>query len=165
MHSCSSTDLIDPADYSAAMLGRIFRLCLPLRHDSHSGRHGGPGYGDHSVNQGAMTFVVMLYKYEALRHPNPRIVCQHSIQLKTRARTFIPQVNISKYSNNHAAKMSSNNNPGNFANRPTEEVRAIASKGGQASGGGSSGGGGSSDNASESGGSGKQGFASSKFSS
>jgi len=26
-----------------------------------------------------------------------------------------------------------NDNPGNFTNRPTEEVRAIASKGGQAS--------------------------------
>ncbi|KAJ1333084.1 Stress-induced bacterial acidophilic repeat motif [Microdochium nivale] len=29
--------------------------------------------------------------------------------------------------------MSSNDNPGNFANRPTEEVKEIASKGGQAS--------------------------------
>jgi len=33
------------------------------------------------------------------------------------------------------------NNPGNFANRPTEEVKEIAAKGGRAShGGGSSGG-------------------------
>jgi general stress protein YciG len=29
--------------------------------------------------------------------------------------------------------MSGNDNPGNFANRPTEEVQEIASKGGQAS--------------------------------
>ncbi|OAA48625.1 Stress-induced protein, KGG, repeat protein [Metarhizium rileyi] len=29
--------------------------------------------------------------------------------------------------------MSGNDNPGNFANRPTEEVQDIASKGGQAS--------------------------------
>ena len=29
--------------------------------------------------------------------------------------------------------MSSNDNPGNFANRPTEEVQEIASKGGKAS--------------------------------
>ena len=29
--------------------------------------------------------------------------------------------------------MSGNDNPGNFANRPKEEVQAIASKGGQAS--------------------------------
>ncbi|KAH7029669.1 conidiation-specific protein 10 [Microdochium trichocladiopsis] len=29
--------------------------------------------------------------------------------------------------------MSSNDNPSNFANRPTEEVKEIASKGGQAS--------------------------------
>jgi hypothetical protein len=29
---------------------------------------------------------------------------------------------------------SAENNPGNFANRPTEEVKAIASKGGKASG-------------------------------
>ncbi|KAH7012501.1 conidiation-specific protein 10 [Microdochium trichocladiopsis] len=29
--------------------------------------------------------------------------------------------------------MSSNDNPGNFANRPTEEVKEVASKGGQAS--------------------------------
>jgi general stress protein YciG len=29
--------------------------------------------------------------------------------------------------------MSGNNNPGNFANRPKEEVQEIASKGGQAS--------------------------------
>lgn len=32
--------------------------------------------------------------------------------------------------------MADNNNPGNFANRPKEEVQAIASKGGQASHGG-----------------------------
>ncbi|EFY85928.1 conidiation-specific protein 10 [Metarhizium acridum CQMa 102] len=32
--------------------------------------------------------------------------------------------------------MSGNENPGNFANRPTEEVQEIASKGGQASSGG-----------------------------
>jgi len=37
--------------------------------------------------------------------------------------------------------MTDNTNPGNFANRPKEEVQAIASKGGKAShGGGSSGG-------------------------
>ncbi|MCJ1431063.1 hypothetical protein MMC27_000413 [Xylographa pallens] len=30
--------------------------------------------------------------------------------------------------------MADNSNPGNFANRPKEEVKAIASKGGQASG-------------------------------
>lgn len=29
--------------------------------------------------------------------------------------------------------MTDNTNPGNFANRPTEEVKAIASKGGKAS--------------------------------
>ncbi|VUC33356.1 unnamed protein product [Clonostachys rosea] len=29
--------------------------------------------------------------------------------------------------------MADNNNPGNFANRPTEEVKNIASKGGQSS--------------------------------
>ena len=35
--------------------------------------------------------------------------------------------------------MTDNTNPGNFANRPKEEVQAIASKGGKASGGGGSG--------------------------
>ncbi|KAL9096402.1 MAG: hypothetical protein Q9165_001399 [Trypethelium subeluteriae] len=35
--------------------------------------------------------------------------------------------------------MSASNNPANFANRPTEEVQAIASKGGQASHGGGGG--------------------------
>ena len=34
--------------------------------------------------------------------------------------------------------MTDNTNPGNFANRPKEEVQAIASKGGKASGGGGS---------------------------
>ncbi|KAH8742620.1 conidiation-specific protein 10 [Diaporthe sp. PMI_573] len=34
--------------------------------------------------------------------------------------------------------MSANSNPGNFANRPKDEVREIASKGGHASGGGNS---------------------------
>lgn len=38
-----------------------------------------------------------------------------------------------------------NTNPGNFANRPTEEVKAIASKGGKASHGGSGGTGASAD--------------------
>ena len=43
--------------------------------------------------------------------------------------------------------MTDNTNPGNFANRPAEEVKEIASKGGKASGtsGGSSSSGGSSD--------------------
>lgn len=40
--------------------------------------------------------------------------------------------------------MTDNTNPGNFANRPKEEVQAIASKGGKASGGSGSGSGGGS---------------------
>ncbi|EON68967.1 hypothetical protein W97_08225 [Coniosporium apollinis CBS 100218] len=49
--------------------------------------------------------------------------------------------------------MTDNTNPGNFANRPTEEVKEIAAKGGRASGGT----GGSSDTSSGNSGSGSSG--------
>ncbi|KAM0666055.1 hypothetical protein ACQRIU_003910 [Beauveria bassiana] len=48
------------------------------------------------------------------------------------------------------------NNPGNFANRPKEEVQNIAAKGGKASGGGQTSDGGSDSNSNT----GNQGFAS-----
>ncbi|KAF1738501.1 Conidiation-specific protein 10 [Beauveria bassiana] len=52
------------------------------------------------------------------------------------------------------------NNPGNFANRPKEEVQEIASKGGKASGGGQTSGSGADSNVNSNTKTGNQGFAS-----
>ncbi|KAJ2981891.1 hypothetical protein NQ176_g1737 [Zarea fungicola] len=52
------------------------------------------------------------------------------------------------------------NNPGNFANRPKEEVKEIASKGGKASGGGQTSDGGPNSKDHSTSGTGRQGFAS-----
>jgi hypothetical protein len=63
-----------------------------------------------------------------------------SIELKLRRSYTLPLSTKTLISNTYSSNMA-DNNPANFANRPKEEVREIAAKGGRASHGGGNNGG------------------------